>query len=71
MNKKIILSMKLPLIIENPAGKTATLELNKNENIVCKYSSGELYSLNDVDIKGWHPSNKFRNFLYRLKVLVS
>jgi hypothetical protein len=44
--------MKLPLIIENPAGKTATLELNKNENIVCKYSSGELYSLNDVDIKG-------------------
>ena len=71
MNKKIVLSMNLPLRIENTEGKKATLELNKFEYIVCRYSSGECYSLNDVDLENWYPSSKFRNIIYRIRNMVS
>jgi len=71
MNKKIILSMNLPLPIENPEGKKATLELNKFEYIVCRYSNEECYSLNDVDLENWYPSSKFRNIIYRIRNMVS
>jgi hypothetical protein len=70
MNKKIIISMSMPLAIENKEGEKATLQLNENLYIVCKFPNGELYLLKDVDIEGWYPSNKFRNFLYRIRVLI-
>ena len=71
MNKKLILSMCLPIPIENKAGKKATLQLNDGLYIVCKYPDGESYYLKDANLKGWYPSNKFRCFLYRLGNLIS
>jgi hypothetical protein len=71
MNKKIVLSMRLPLSIENSEGKKATLELNKFEYIVCRYSNEECYSLNDVDLENWYPSNKFRKFIYRIRNIMA
>lgn len=71
MNKNIIISMNMPLDIENKAGKKATLQLNDDLYIVCKYPNGESYYLKDANLKGWYPSNKFRCFLYRLSNLIS
>ena len=67
MNKKIIISMSMPMHIENKKGKKATLLINKEEYIVCKYDSGETYTLKDVNLKDWFPSSKYRRFMYNVR----
>jgi hypothetical protein len=46
MNKKVVVSMGLPMEIRNKAGNSATIELNKNDFVVWNYYAGPaIYSL--------------------------
>lgn len=60
--------MGLPLVIRNIMGKTATIELNKHEFVVCRYHSPDssVY-LNDANLKTWYPSNLYKRIVYRFK----
>ena len=63
--------MSMPMDIENGSNKKATLLINEEEYIVCKYTSGETYTLKDVDLEGWFPSSKYRRFMYKVRHLMA
>ena len=66
MNKKRILSMGIPVDIRNSSGKTATIELNNGEFVVCRFDPNNSVYLSDAKLKGWYPSNKLKRMLYHL-----
>ncbi|MDA9563463.1 hypothetical protein N9R81_02170 [Flavobacteriales bacterium] len=67
MNKRVILSMGIPMAIQNRAGKTATIELNKGEFVICRYHPNNSCYLNDAKLEGWYPTNLFKRIIYRIK----
>ncbi|UII27607.1 hypothetical protein LVD15_04045 [Fulvivirga maritima] len=67
MNKMIIMSMGLPLHIQNKSGKKATIEFNKSEFVVCKYHPDNPIYINDASLLGWYPRNPFKRVVYFLK----
>ncbi|MDW3195805.1 MAG: hypothetical protein R8G66_25755 [Cytophagales bacterium] len=71
MNKKIIVGMGLPLTIRNKAGKRATIELNKNDFVVCRYHSDRTFYLQNAQLTGWYPAHWLRKVLYLSKVKLS
>lgn len=68
MNKKIIVSMGLPLVISNNKGEKATIELNEGDFIVCRYHPNNSVYLHDAKLATWHPANWFKRLLYELKI---
>jgi hypothetical protein len=68
MNKKIIVSMGLPMEIRNKTGITATIELNKNDFVVCRYHPDNSVYLQDAKLINWHPCNWFRRVFYLIKI---
>lgn len=69
MNMRIILSMGLPITIRNGEGKKATIELNKQEFVICRYYPNNSYYLNDAKLENWYPVNVFKRLLYRYKMV--
>ncbi|MDW3195801.1 MAG: hypothetical protein R8G66_25735 [Cytophagales bacterium] len=67
MNKKIIVGMGLPMKIRNKAGDRATIELNKNDFVVCRYHPNRTFYLQNAQLTGWYPTNWFRQVLYLIK----
>jgi hypothetical protein len=67
MNKKTIVAMGLPMKVRNKAGERATIELNKNHFVVCRYHPDNRVYLHDAKLSGWYPSNWFRKVLYLIK----
>ncbi len=51
MDKKIILSMGLPMVVRNLDGKKATIELNDNECVVCRFHPENSVYLGDAQLK--------------------
>jgi hypothetical protein len=68
MNKKIILSMGLPVEIRNNEGEKATIELNKDDFIVCRYHPNNPVYLQDAKLINWLPVNWFKKILYSVKI---
>ena len=68
MNKKIITSMGLPIVIRNKAGKMATIELNNNDCIVCRYHPNNAVYLFDAKIEKWYPHGLIKKIIYDVKV---
>jgi hypothetical protein len=50
MNKKIIVSMGIPMEIRNEEGSKATIELNKNHFVVCSYHPDNQVYLQDAKL---------------------
>lgn len=71
MNKKIIVGMGLPMKVRNKADDKATIELNKNHFVVCRYHPDFSVYLNDAKLTDWYPSNWFRKILYLIKIKLS
>lgn len=67
MNKKIIVSMGLPMEIRNKAGSKATIELNQGNFVVCTYRPNNPVYLNDAKLEEWYPVNWFKRLIYELK----
>lgn len=53
MNKKIILSIGLPVMITHATGQRACIELNKNECVVCRFHPNNSVYLADATLKNW------------------
>ncbi len=68
MNKKIILSMGLPIRIRNVTGKTAIIELNAGHFVICKYQNNISVYLNDAKLKEWYPVSLYKRLVYMLKI---
>lgn len=71
MNNKIILSLGIPLEIKNQHGKTATIELNNNGYVVCRFHPNDSVYLVDAKLAKWYPANFFLNLLYNLKKMIN
>ena len=67
MDKKIILSMGLPMTVRNSVGKKATIELNKESCVVCRFHPENSVYLGDARLIKWYPTNFFLNLIYRIK----
>lgn len=67
MDKKIILSMGLPMAVRNLAGKMATIELNTNACVVCRFHPNNSVYLGDARLVNWYPANFILKIIYRLK----
>lgn len=67
MDKKIILSMGLPMAVRNLAGKKATIELNNNACVVCRFHPNNSVYLGDARLVNWYPANLFLKIIYRIK----
>lgn len=68
MNKKVILSMGLPVLIRNATGERAVIELNEGLFVICKYFPNNSVYLNDAKLEKWYPANWFKGLIYRLKI---
>ncbi len=68
MNKKIILSMGLPIRIRNATGKTAIIALNAGYFVICKYQNNISVYLNDAKLKKWYPINWYKRLVYMFKI---
>lgn len=68
MNKKIIVSMGLPMEIRNIAGSKAVIELNEGDFVVCRYGLNNSVYLNDAKLEKWYPVNWFKRLIYKLKI---
>ena len=69
MDKKILMSLGLPIIIENKDGKKATIELNHHEFVVCRFHPDNSVYLQDAQLNDWHPTGYFHQILYKYKVI--
>lgn len=67
MNKKIIISMGLPMVIQSSDGRKATLELNEGDFVVCRYHPNNTVYLQDANLRHWYPLNRFRKMVYHIK----
>ncbi len=63
--------MGLPMTIRNKAGKRATIELNKNDFVVCRYHPNQTFYLQKAHLTDWYPANWLRKVLYLVKVRLS
>ena len=61
------MGMGLPMRVRNKAGDSATIELNKNQFVVCRYYPDNQVYLQDAKLTDWYPSNWFRKVLYLIK----
>lgn len=59
--------MGLPMKIRNKASARATIELNKNHFVVCRYHPDNTVYLHDAKLTDWYPSNWIRRALYLIK----
>jgi hypothetical protein len=64
MDKNIILAMGLPIVIRNIKGKRATIELNKNWFVVCRYHPDNSVYLCDARLEGWYPVHMAKRVIY-------
>jgi|GEM_PF-3525326 len=71
MNKKILLSMGLPVIITSPKGGLATIELNKTEYVVCRHHPNNSVYLYDAKLEGYLPKNMLRRWIYKCKLWIN
>jgi hypothetical protein len=67
MNKKIILSMGLPVVIRNAKGRLATIELNNNECVICRFHPNNSVYLSDAQLKKWYPVSPYKRVIYQFK----
>ncbi len=65
MDKNIILSMGIPIVIRDEQGKRASIELNKNWFVVCRYHPDNSVYLCDARLEGWYPVNIAKRVIYR------
>lgn len=70
MNKSILLSMGLPILIINKQGLIATIELNHSEFVVCRFHPNNSVYLQDARLEGWLPTCIFNKWIYKWKVWV-
>lgn len=66
MDKHAILSLGLPVVIRNRAGKRATIELNKSYFVVCRFHPNNSVYLSDADLEKWYPVNWFDKIVYSI-----
>jgi len=71
MDKKVIVSMGLPVVIRNAAGKMATIELNNHMCVVCRFHPNDSTYLGDANLVNWYPENLFKKMIYDFKVRLS
>ncbi len=60
--------MGLPMVIRNLAGKMATIELNNNACVVCRFHPNNSVYLGDVQLVNWYPKGWFKKIVYGIKV---
>ncbi len=53
MNKRVVLSMNLPISIRNRVEKTVIIALNEGYFMVCKYQANKSVYLNDTKLRKW------------------
>lgn len=68
MNKKVIASMGLPMVIRNKAGSLATIELNLDDFVVCRFHPNNPIYLHDSKLQQWYPANWIKRMIYRFKL---
>ena len=66
MDKHAILSLGLPVVVGNRAGKRATIELNANYCVVCRFHPNNSVYLGDADLEKWYPVNWFERIVYSI-----
>ena len=59
--------MGLPVVVRNTVGKKATIELNNNAYVVCRFHPNNSVYLGDARLATWYPANFFLNLIYRIK----
>lgn len=67
MDKKIVLSVGLPITIRNSVEKMATFELNNDACVICRFHPENSVYLGDARPIKWCPSNLLLNLIYRIK----
>ena len=70
MNKKIIVSMGLPMTIQSVDGKIAIIELNRENFVICKYHPNNSVYLQDANLVNWYPLNWYRKIIYRIRWII-
>lgn len=65
MNKGIFLSIGPPLVMRNTKLKLATIELNSQNCIVCRYHPNNLVYKADAELEKWYPVNLFARLIYQ------
>jgi len=55
------------VIIRNSDGKKATVELNNNACVVCRFHPNNSVYLGDARLAKWYPANFFLYIIYRIK----
>ncbi len=63
--------MGLSLNVRNRLGKIATIELNSEEFVVCRFHPNNSVYLLDAQLKGWYPTHAFKRLLYYLLVMIT
>ncbi len=57
--------MGMPIVIKNSAGKLATIELNKDTNVVCRFHPNNSVYLGDTHLEKWYPSSLYKREVYQ------
>lgn len=63
--------MVLPVVVRNSDGKKASIELNNNAFVVCRFYPNNSVYLGDAQLKNWYPENSFLNIVYIIKKYLS
>lgn len=67
---KILLSMGLPIVLKHGSGKQATVELNVEEFVVCRFHPNNSVHLADAQFNSWCPVALRRRMTDQFKKLV-
>ena len=68
MNNKIIGSMGLPIDIRNKKGEKATIELNTNDFVVCRYHPNNSVYIQDAHLLSWYPVCWIKRLEYTIRL---
>ncbi len=59
--------MGLPMVIRNRKGGLATIELNVDDFVVCRFHPNNPVYLHDTKLQRWYPANWFKRLIYWFK----
>lgn len=68
MNIKIILALGIPITIRNKVGQRATIELNKNRFVICRYHPNNSFYISDLCLENWYPTNIIKLIIYKIRI---